>query len=86
MLNDPRWGDDPRDGRDDGSRDRGDDDPRELERDQGEGLDPREHALVQSPVATVPSALHDLRGVADLRSLFEGDRDKVRIVLLLSPT
>jgi hypothetical protein len=47
---------------------------------------PSPHALVQSPVATVPSALHDLRGIAELRSLFEGDRDKVRIVLLLSPT
>ena len=44
------------------------------------------HALVQSPVTTVSPALHDLRGVAELRSLFESDRDKVRIVLLLSPT
>ena len=47
---------------------------------------PSPHARVQSPVTTVSPALHDLRGVAEFRSLFESDRDKIRIVLLLSPT
>ena len=44
-------------------------------------------ALGQSRAAAVVSgALHDLRGVATLRSDFNRDRSKVRIVLLLSPT
>jgi hypothetical protein len=47
---------------------------------------PSPHALVQSPVTATAPALHDLRGIAEFRSLFESDRDKVRIVLLLSPT
>jgi len=45
---------------------------------------PSPHALVQPPVT--PTALHDLRGIAEFRSLFESDRDTIRIVLLLSPT
>jgi hypothetical protein len=49
-------------------------------------VSPSPQALVQSPATTVSPALHDLRGVAELRSLFDSDRDKVRIVLLLSPT
>jgi hypothetical protein len=44
------------------------------------------HALAQSPVTTAAPALQDLRGVAQLRSMFDSDRDKIRIVLLLSPT
>ncbi len=47
---------------------------------------PAPQAFTQSPVTTVASVLQDLRGVAPLRSQFESDRDKVRIVLLLSPT
>ena len=47
---------------------------------------PAPHAFTQSPVTTASSVLQDLHGVADLRSLFERDRDKVKIVLLLSPT
>jgi hypothetical protein len=37
-------------------------------------------------VAHAAPALQDLRGLGELRSLFERDRDKIRIVLLLSPT
>jgi hypothetical protein len=47
---------------------------------------PAPHAFTQSPVTTAAPVLQDLHGVADLRSLFERDRDKVKIVLLLSPT
>ena len=47
---------------------------------------PSPHALGQSPGTTVSPALHDLRGIAELRSRFDSDRDKIRIVLLLSPT
>ena len=44
-------------------------------------------ALGQSRAAAATSgALHDLRGVATLRSDFNRDQSKVRIVLLLSPT
>jgi hypothetical protein len=43
-------------------------------------------AFAQSPVAISAPLLHDLNGIAELRSLFETDRDTVRIVLLLSPT
>jgi len=43
-------------------------------------------ALAQSPVAISAPVLHDLNGMTELRSMFERDRDKVRIVLLLSPT
>lgn len=43
-------------------------------------------ALTQATAKNATSALQDLRGVADLRALFESDRGKVRIVLLLSPT
>lgn len=43
-------------------------------------------ALTQAPATNSAPALQDLSGVADLRALFDADRDKVRIVLLLSPT
>ena len=36
--------------------------------------------------AEVAAGLRDLGGLDELRSLFERDRDKIRIVLLLSPT
>jgi hypothetical protein len=48
------------------------------------GAAPR--ALTQAPATDTAPALQDLGGVADLRALFDADRDKVRIVLLLSPT
>jgi hypothetical protein len=48
---------------------------------------PTPQALGQSPATAAASAtLHDLREVATLRSDFNRDRSKVRIVLLLSPT
>jgi hypothetical protein len=40
----------------------------------------------QSTSAEAAPALQDLRGLGELRTLFERDRDKIRIVLLLSPT
>lgn len=43
-------------------------------------------ALPQAPPPDSAQALQDLRGVADLRGLFDADRGKIRIVLLLSPT
>jgi hypothetical protein len=48
---------------------------------------PAPHALGQSRATAAASVvLHDLPGVATLRSDFNRDRSKVRIVLLLSPT
>ena len=38
------------------------------------------------PVATAAPTLTDLKGVDELRSLFNSDVGKVRLVLLLSPT
>lgn len=43
-------------------------------------------ALTQAPATNALPALEDLSGGAGLRLLFDADRDKVRIVLLLSPT
>ena len=40
---------------------------------------PAPHAFTQAPLGTAAPILQDLHGVADLRSLFERDRDKVRI-------
>ena len=40
----------------------------------------------QSTSAEAAQVLQDLRGLQELRTLFERDRDKIRIVLLLSPT
>ena len=39
-----------------------------------------------APVATAAPKLSDLKGVDELRSLFNADVGKVRLVLLLSPT
>jgi hypothetical protein len=47
---------------------------------------PSPQPLGQAP-ATAPSlVLRDLTGVGELQSQFDRDRDKIRIVLLLSPT
>jgi hypothetical protein len=46
----------------------------------------RYHARAQSPGTTAARALQDLRRLDELRDIFDRDRDKVRIVLLLSPT
>jgi len=43
-------------------------------------------AIAQSTRATVPSALQDLAGIGELHSLFDRDSDKIRVVMLLSPT
>jgi len=39
-----------------------------------------------APVATAAPTLADLKGVDELRTLFNNDAGKVRLVLLLSPT
>jgi len=39
-----------------------------------------------APVATAAPKLSDLKGVEELRTLFNNDVGKVRLVLLLSPT
>jgi len=39
-----------------------------------------------APVATAAPKLSDLKGVEELRTLFNNDMGKVRLVLLLSPT
>ena len=39
-----------------------------------------------APVATAAAELSDLKGVDELRTLFNNDVGKVRLVLLLSPT
>ena len=46
---------------------------------------PLHQARAQSAVTNAP-VLRDLAGLSDLRSQFEIDVDKIRIVLLLSPT
>ena len=46
---------------------------------------PLRPARAQSGVGNVP-VLREMAGLGELRSQFEGDIDKVRIVLLLSPT
>jgi hypothetical protein len=40
----------------------------------------------QTPTATAPAVLRDLTAIAELQSLFDRERDRIRIVLLLSPT
>jgi len=48
---------------------------------------PLPQPLAKAPATTAPSVvLRDLNGVSELQSLFDRDRDKIRIVLLLSPT
>ena len=42
-------------------------------------------AAMQPPAANTVT-LRDLGGFDDLRALFENDREKLRLVLLLSPT
>jgi hypothetical protein len=39
-----------------------------------------------APVATAAPKLSDLKGVEELRTLFNNDVGRVRLVLLLSPT
>jgi hypothetical protein len=40
----------------------------------------------QASTASAPAVLHDLAGMPDLQALFDRESDKIRIVLLLSPT
>jgi hypothetical protein len=47
---------------------------------------PIPQARAQSGVPSAAPVLQDLAGLGELRSQFENDSDKVRIVLLLSPT
>jgi hypothetical protein len=47
---------------------------------------PLHQPRVQPGVAGAAPILQDLRGLGELRSLFESDVDTIRIVLLLSPT
>jgi hypothetical protein len=47
---------------------------------------PQFYAHTQSTTADTSPALHDLRDLDAFRTVFDGDRDKIRIVLLLSPT
>jgi hypothetical protein len=44
------------------------------------------HVRAQSAHTSAAPVLQDLRGLDELRTLFDRDRDKIRIVLLLSPT
>jgi len=46
---------------------------------------PLREVRAQTLVASAP-VLRDFGGLSELRSLFESDRGKIRIVLLLSPT
>jgi hypothetical protein len=45
---------------------------------------PRVLAQIQPDIK--PPALHDLRGISELKTAFDQDTDKIRLVLLLSPT
>jgi len=48
---------------------------------------PGRYAHAQATAATAaPTTLRDLGGVAELSALFDNDLDKIRILLLLSPT
>jgi hypothetical protein len=47
---------------------------------------PLHGARAQTVAAATAPALQDLRGIDELRSLFDRDQGKIRIVLLLSPT
>jgi hypothetical protein len=43
-------------------------------------------AVAQRSRAAAPPVLRDLAGTGDLQTIFEQERDKTRILLLLSPT
>jgi hypothetical protein len=43
-------------------------------------------AVAQRSRAAAPPVLKDIAGTGDLKSIFEQESDKTRIVLLLSPT
>jgi hypothetical protein len=45
---------------------------------------PRVLAQIQPDVKA--PALHDLRGISELKTVFDEDTDTIRLVLLLSPT
>jgi len=47
---------------------------------------PAADATAQAAGGVSPPVLRDLTSVAELQSSFDADRDKIRIVLLLSPT
>jgi hypothetical protein len=47
---------------------------------------PSYQAHAQSTSADAAPVLRDFHGLGELRALFERDRAKIRIVLLLSPT
>jgi hypothetical protein len=47
---------------------------------------PLHQARAQSGVSNAAPVLQDLAGLGELRSQFDIDGDKIRIVLLLSPT
>jgi hypothetical protein len=47
---------------------------------------PVHEAHAQPVTAATAPVLQDLRGIDELRSLFDSDQGKIRIVLLLSPT
>lgn len=47
---------------------------------------PVTRAVAQTPAATAPAVLRDLAGISGLQEVFDRDSDKIRIVLLLSPT
>ena len=47
---------------------------------------PLHGARAQPGVSNAAPVLQDLAGLSELRAQFENDSDKIRIVLLLSPT
>jgi len=46
----------------------------------------RPRVLAQIQPDFKPPVLHDLRGITELKTVFDQDTDKIRLVLLLSPT